>query len=306
MAKPKRGEVAQGTIYGFIAYIIWGVVPIYWPKLQPAGPLEILSHRVVWSLVALAIFLWFKKKWSHVIEVLKDRRKVWLLTLASVLIAVNWGLFIWASVSDRILDSSLGYYINPLFSIGLGVIFLKEKLRNLQWLAIAIAVVSVIYLTVTLGSPPYVALALASTFSVYGYVKKLANVEAIESLTIETIILAPVALGYLYFLFTQGQNTFGAHGLTHAAWLSSAGIITAFPLALFGAAAIRIPLSTLGFIQYIGPTIQFFIGLYMFNEPMPHDRFIGFVLTWIAIGIISFDALRNRTKVTKEYVPDLD
>ncbi len=306
MVKQKRGEVAQGTIYGFVAYIIWGIVPIYWPKLQPAGPIEILSHRVIWSLVVLAAYLWIRHKWSYVIAVLKDRRKVFILAAASVMIAVNWGLFIWASVSGRILDSSLGYYINPLFSIGLGVILLKEKLRNLQWLAIAIAAVAVLYLSVTLGAPPYVALSLAVTFSIYGYLKKLANVEAIESLTIETVLLAPLALGYLFYLSVQGQNTFGAHGLSHAAWLASAGIITAFPLALFGAAAIRIPLSTLGFIQYVGPTLQFLIGLYMFNEPMPRDRFIGFLLTWIAIGIISFDALRNRSKVTKEYVPDLD
>lgn len=306
MVKQKRGEVAQGTIYGFIAYIIWGIVPIYWPKLQPAGPIEILSHRVIWSLVVLAAYLWLRHKWSYVIAVLKDRRKVFILAVASIMIAINWGLFIWASVSGRILDSSLGYYINPLFSIGLGVILLKEKLRNLQWLAIAIAAIAVLYLSVTLGAPPYVALSLAVTFSIYGYLKKLANVEAIESLTIETVLLAPLALGYLFFLSSQGENTFGAHGLSHAAWLASAGIITAFPLALFGAAAIRIPLSTLGFIQYVGPTLQFLIGLYMFNEPMPKDRFIGFLLTWIAIGIISVDALRNRSKVTKEYVPDLD
>ncbi len=304
MVRQKRGEVAQGITYGFIAYFIWGLVPLYWPKLQPAGPLEILAHRVIWSLVVLAAYLWFKHKWSHVLAVLKDNRKVVLLTVASILIAVNWGIFIWASISGRILDSSRGYYINPLFSIGLGVIFLKEKLRNLQWIAIAIAAIAVIYLTVTLGSTPYVALSLALTFSTYGYVKKIANVEAIESLTIETIILAPISLGYLYYLFTLGQNTFGAFGLSHAAWLASSGIITAIPLALFGAAAIRIPLSTLGFIQYVGPTIQFIIGFYIFNEPMPTDRFIGFVLTWVAIGIISFDALKNRSKVNREPVTD--
>jgi chloramphenicol-sensitive protein RarD len=304
MVKEKRGEVAQGITYGFIAYTIWGLVPIYWPKLQPAGPVEILAHRVIWSLVVLAAYLWIKRKWSYVVAVLKDNRKVFLLSVASVLIAVNWGIFIWASISGRILDSSLGYYINPLFSIGLGVIFLKEKLRNLQWVAIGLATIAVIYLTVTLGTPPYVALSLAITFSLYGYIKKIANVEAIESLTIETLILTPLSLAYLYFLFTQGQNTFGAFGLSHAAWLASAGIITAIPLALFGAAAIRIPLSTLGFIQYIGPTLQFVIGLYIFNEPMPTDRFIGFVLTWLAIGIISFDALRNRSKVSRKSVAD--
>lgn len=306
MAKQERSESTKGLIYAFSAYIIWGIVPLYWPKLQPAGAVEILSHRVIWSLLVLVLFLAFKKRIKQAFSIFKDPKKLGLLSLASVMIAVNWGLFIWASVSGRILDSSLGYYINPLFSIGLGVILLKEKLRKLQWLSIVIANVAILWLTVTLGSPPYVALSLASTFALYGYLKKKANVEAIDSLTIETVILAPLALGYLYYLWLNGQNTFGAHGPSHALWLASAGIITAIPLAMFGAAAIRIPLSTLGFIQYVGPTLQYLIGLYMFNEPMPQERFIGFVLTWIAIAIISFDALRHRSRVTKEYVPDLD
>lgn len=306
MAKQKRGESAQGIIYGFSAYIIWGIVPIYWPKLQPAGAVEILSHRVVWSLAVLLLFLAIKKRIKKAFSIFKDLKKLGLLSLASVMIAVNWGLFIWASVSGRILDSSLGYYINPLFSIGIGVLLLKEKLRRLQWVAIGIATIAILWLTVTLGTPPYVALALASTFSIYGYLKKKANVEAIDSLTVETVILAPLALGYFYYLSSIGQNSFGSNGTSHALWLASAGIITAVPLAMFGAAAIRIPLSTLGFIQYVGPTLQYIIGLYMFNEPMPRDRFIGFVFTWIAIGVISFDALRHRNKVTKEYVPDLD
>lgn len=306
MTKVKRGEAAQGVLYGFAAYIIWGIVPIYWPLLQPAGAIEILAHRVIWSLLVLLGFLLVKKRTKRVLEIFKDLRKLAILTVASIFIAVNWGLFIWASVSGRILDSSLGYYINPLFSIGLGVLLLQERLRNLQWLAIGIATIAILYLSLTLGAPPYVALSLAFTFSIYGYLKKQANVQAIESLTVETLILIPFAIGYLIYLSSIGQNSFGANGVDHAIWLASAGIITAVPLALFGAAAIRIPLSTLGFIQYVGPTLQFIIGLYLFNEPMPRDRFIGFALTWVAIAIISFDALRNRNKVTKEYVPESD
>lgn len=306
MAKQQRSESTKGLIYAFSAYIIWGIVPIYWPKLQPAGPVEILSHRVIWSSLVLVLFVVVQKRIKNVIAILKNRNTMLYLSAGSVMIAVNWGLFIWASVSGRILDSSLGYYINPLFSIGIGVVLLKEKLRKLQWLAIGVAFVAIIWLTVTLGTPPYVALALASTFGLYGYLKKQANVDAIDSLFIETIILAPLALGYLGYLSSQGQNTFAAHGVSHSLWLASAGIITAIPLAMFGAAAIRIPLSTLGFIQYVGPTLQYLIGLYMFNEPMPHERFIGFVLTWVAIGIISFDALQHRNKVSKTYVPDLD
>ena len=306
MARQKRGEAAQGVLYGFTAYIIWGIVPIYWPLLQPAGAIEILAHRVIWSLVVLLAFLAVKKRIKRALAIFKDSKKLGILTVASIFIAVNWGLFIWASVSGRILDSSLGYYINPLFSIGLGVLLLKEKLRKLQWLAIGIATIAILYLSLTLGSPPYVALSLAFTFSIYGYLKKRANVESIDSLTVETLILVPLAVGYLIYLTAIGQSSFGVNGTDHALWLASAGIITAIPLALFGAAAIRIPLSTLGFIQYVGPTLQFLIGLYMFNEPMPRDRFIGFALTWLAIAVISYDALRNRSKVTKEYVPDLD
>ncbi len=305
MAKP-RSESNKGLIYAFTAYTIWGIVPLYWPKLQPAGPIEILSHRFLWSAVVLYLFLLFTKRVKNALLIFKDSKKLQMLALASLLVGVNWGIFIWASVSGRILDSSLGYYINPLFSIGLGVVLLKEKLRKLQWLAIAIATVAIVWLTVTLGAPPYVALSLAVTFGFYGYIKKKANVEAIDSLFVETILAMPFALAYLAYLSANGQNSFGAHGVSHAVWLASAGIITAVPLAMFGAAAIRIPLSTLGFIQYIGPTLQYIVGLYAFNEPMSHNRFIGFVLTWIAIAIISYDALRNRKSVTKEYVPDLD
>lgn len=305
MAKAKS-ESTKGLIYAFTAYTIWGIVPLYWPKLQPAGPIEILAHRFLWSAVVLYLFLLFTKRVKKALLIFKDTKKLQMLALASLLVGVNWGIFIWASVSGRILDSSLGYYINPLFSIGLGVVLLKEKLRKLQWLAIGVATAAILWLTLTLGTPPYVALSLASTFGLYGYIKKKANVEAIDSLFIETILATPIALGYLLYLNSTGGNSFGAHGLSHAVWLASAGIITAVPLAMFGAAAIRIPLSTLGFIQYIGPTLQYIVGLYAFHEPMSQNRFMGFVLTWIAIAIISYDALRHRKSVTKEYVPDLD
>lgn len=305
MSKAKS-ESTKGLIYAFTAYTIWGIVPLYWPKLQPAGPIEILAHRFLWSAVVLYLFLLFTKRVKKALSIFKDSKKLKMLALASLLVGINWGIFIWASVSGRILDSSLGYYINPLFSIGLGVVLLKEKLRKLQWLAIGVATAAILWLTLSLGTPPYVALSLASTFGLYGYIKKKANVEAIDSLFVETILATPIALGYLLYLYSTGENSFGVHGLSHAVWLASAGIITAVPLAMFGAAAIRIPLSTLGFIQYIGPTLQYIVGLYAFHEPMSQDRFMGFVLTWIAIAIISYDALRHRKSVTKEYVPDLD
>jgi len=301
-----RTEVAKGTIYGFSAYLIWGIVPIYWPKLQPARPLEILSHRILWSLLFLIGVIVVQKKTHRVVAILRNRRQITLLALASVLIAVNWGLFIWCSVNGHLLDSSLGYFITPLVSVGFGVVFFKERLRNIQWVALSIAASAVVYLTIAMAKAPTVAIALAFTFGIYGYVKKLANVDAIESLTVETLLLAPVALGYLAWLASKGENTFFAHGTIHSLWLASAGVVTAIPLLMFGAAAIRVPLSTLGMLQYLGPTLQYFIGLYVFNEIMSPARFHGFVNTWVALIILSIDGWRHRTSVTKDFVPDMD
>ena len=291
-----RSEHGTGLLLGFSAYVIWGIVPIYWPELQPAGPVEILSHRILWSLIFLAGLVVVQKKLGIIRDLLTNRRTLALLTLASILIAVNWGIFIWCSVTGRLLDSSLGYFINPLFSVVLGVVFFSERLRRLQWFGLSIALAGVIYMSVVHGKPPFISLSLAFTFGLYGYVKKLANVPSIESLTVETLILAPVALGYLGYLSTQGTNTFAQHGASHMVWLASAGLVTAIPLLMFGGAAIRIPLSTLGLLQYIGPTIQFFLGLYYFNENMPVERFIGFVITWTAVTIVSVDMWRNRVR----------
>lgn len=178
----------------------------------------------------------------------------------------------------------------------LGVIFFNERLRTMQWFGLSIALTGVIYMSAVHGKPPFISLSLAFTFGLYGYVKKLANVPAIESLTVETLILAPVALGYLGYLSSRGDNTFAQHGSAHMVWLASAGLVTAIPLLMFGASAIRIPLSTLGLLQYIGPTIQFFLGLYYFNEEMPVERFIGFVITWTAVTIVTVDMWRNRVR----------
>ena len=292
LAQNQRNTVRDGFIFGISAYFIWGIVPIYWPHLQPASPLEILAHRVIWSLLFLAVI--GRNKFSQIRIILSNRRSLLLLTIASALISVNWGLFIWASVTKHLLDSSLGYFITPLLSVGLGVVFLKERLRKMQWVAIAIAASAVLYLSITVGTPPWLALSLAGSFGIYGYVKKLANVPAIESLTIETLILSPIALSYLVWLELTHVGTFGHHGLGHTLWLASSGIVTAVPLMLFSAAAIRIPLSTMGMLQYLGPTLQYIIGVAVFHEYMPKERFLGFVITWVAIAILTTDALRNR------------
>ena len=289
-----RSSLAQGISLGLSAYLIWGLVPIYWPHLQPATPLEILAHRVVWSLLFVVVVISATGKIKTTLAVLANKRSLCLLAIASVLIATNWGLFIWASVNGHILDSALGYYVTPLVSVGLGVFFLKEKLRQLQWVAIAIAGIAVIYLATAHGKVPYVAVGLATSFGVYGYVKKLANVPAIESLAVETLVLFPLALGYLLWLGQHGNGTFGSHSLGHSVWLVSSGVVTAVPLILFSASAIRVPLSTIGLLQYVGPSVQFIVGLWYFHEHMPTSRLVGFLLTWLALVILTYDGLRNR------------
>jgi chloramphenicol-sensitive protein RarD len=304
--KEKRSEHSIGLINGFIAYIIWGAVVLYWPYLAPAQPLEILAHRVLWSLLFVAVILIYQKRIVSLRVVLKNPRLMKLLTMASLLIGFNWGLFIWATMNDHVLDSSLGYYITPLLNVALGVFFFKEKLRRMQWIAIGIAAFAVLFITIALGVLPWVALSLATSFAVYGYVKKLANVEALESLMIETLILTPVAIGYLIWLQFNGGSTFLAYGLDHTLWLASAGIVTAIPLLAFGVAIVRLPLTTLGMLQYIGPTVQFFVGIWVMQEPMPQERFIGFAITWVALVILTVDALRNRRNVNKSLVAEPD
>ncbi len=304
--KEKRSEHSIGLINGYIAYIIWGAVILYWPYLAPAKPLEILAHRILWSLLFVAAILIYQKRIVSLRVVLNNSRQLKLLAVASVLIGVNWGLFIWASMNGHVLDSSLGYYITPLLNVALGVFFFKEKLRNMQWLAIGIAAFAVLFITIAMGVLPWVALSLSTSFAMYGYVKKLANVEALESLMIETMILTPVAIGYLIWLQFNGGNTFLAYGLDHTLWMASAGIVTAIPLLAFGVAIVRLPLTTLGMLQYIGPTIQFFVGIWLTQEAMPQVRFIGFAITWVALVILTIDALRNRRNVSKSFVPDPD
>ena len=200
VSKEKRSEHSIGLINGYFAYLVWGGVILYWPYLAPAKPLEILAHRVLWSLLFVAAVLIYQKRIVSLRVVLKNVRQMKLLAVASVLIGINWGLFIWASMNDHVLDSSLGYYITPLLNVALGVFFFKEKLRRMQWLAIGIAAIAVMFITIAMGVVPWVALSLSTSFTMYGYVKKLANVQALESLMIETLILTPVAIAYLVWL----------------------------------------------------------------------------------------------------------
>ena len=268
--------------------------------------MEILAHRVIWSLVLLIGLVWWQGRIEHVRRAWQNRRTRNLLVIAAILVGLNWGMFIWATMNGYTLEAAMGYYTVPLLSAALGVLVLKERLRRLQWVALAIALVGVIYVTWEHHAIPWVGLWLAITWAIYGYVKKRAGVDAIESLMIETTLLLPLAIIYLIYLQVQGQSTFITHGPLHALLLASAGIFTASPLLLYGAAVVRLQLITIGFLQYISSTIQFFIAIAVFHDPMPLSRFVGFVITWTALAVLSVDAVRSRHGLPPEAIVEPD
>jgi len=274
---------------------MWGFFPLYWPLLKPAGAVEILAHRIFWSLVVIVAVVAMRKR-GRLRATFADRRTRFLLSAASALITVNWGTYIWGVNHDHVVETSLGYFINPLVSVLLGVLVLGERLRRAQWAALGIAAVAVLGLTVEYGRPPWVALILAFSFGSYGLVKKKANAGAVESLVVETTVAAPVALAYILFLTATGASTFGSEGAGHVVLIIGTGAITVLPLLCFGAAATRIPLSTLGLMQYVTPSVQFILGLVVFGEPMPALRWVGFALIWLSLVVFTVDSLRHRRK----------
>jgi chloramphenicol-sensitive protein RarD len=289
-------ESRRGVLLGLAAWVMWGFFPLYWPLLEPAGAVEILAHRIFWSLVVMAGVVIALRRWSTLRATLAVRRTRWLLALASVLITVNWGTYIWGVNHHHVVETSLGYFINPLVSVLMGVLLLGEVLRRGQWVAIGIATAGVLALTVEYGRPPWVALILAFSFGSYGLAKKKANAGAVESLVIETTVMAPVALGYLVLLTATGASTFVDHGPVHLVLLVGTAVITVVPLLCFGGAATRIPLSTLGLMQYLTPTVQFLLGILFFHEPMPGMRWVGFGLIWLALVLFTVDSLRQRRR----------
>jgi chloramphenicol-sensitive protein RarD len=286
----------RGFLLGVAAYGLWGLFPVYWTILEPAGAVEILAHRVCWSLLVMVALTLALRRTTQLRSILRSPRLLGLLTLASVVIGLNWGGFIWGVTNERVVEVSLGYFINPLVTVLLGVFVLGERLRPLQWMAIGIATVAVLGLTVDYGRPPWVAFLLAGSFGTYGLMKKKAGLEAVESLTFETLVLAPLALGYLVWLSADGTANFGSHGVAHALLLASTGIVTAIPLICFGAAAIRVSMTTIGLLQYLAPTLQFALGLLVFHEAMTPVKWFGFALVWLALVIFTSEALRHRSR----------
>jgi chloramphenicol-sensitive protein RarD len=248
----------------------------------------------VWSLVTMVALTLALRRTTAFRAILRDRRVVLLLLVASIVIGFNWGGFIYGVNAGRVVEVSLGYFINPLVTVLLGVLVLGERLRRLQWYAIGIASLAVVILAVDYGHPPWIALLLAGSFGTYGLAKKKAGVEAVESLTFETVVLAPLALAYIWWLSANGDSNFASHGTGHAVLLMTTGLVTAVPLICFGAAAIRIPMTTLGLLQYLAPTIQFALGLIVFDEQMTAVMWVGFALVWVALAIFTGETLRHR------------
>ena len=281
----------SGLISGIGAYLLWGLIPLFWPLLEPAAPVEILAHRVVWSLLLLAALLALGSgfRWIRTL----GRRRAGLLGLAAVLVTINWGTFIYAVNSEQVVEVSLGYFINPLVTVALAVGLLGERLRRRQIIAFAIAAAGVAVLALDYGRLPWIALTLAFSFGAYGLIKKHAGVDGTQSLAVETALLAAPAIVYLVWLQGSGDSTLTTEGTGHVVLLMAGGVATAVPLILFGAAAIRIPLATLGQLQYIAPVMQFGIGVLVYGEPMPLSRLAGFVLVWIALVVFVFDVVRG-------------
>ncbi|QLL24556.1 EamA family transporter RarD [Actinobacteria bacterium IMCC26103] len=281
-----------GLIYGVSAYLLWGLFPLYWPLLEPANSLEIVSHRAVWTMVFCLIVLYATKALKSTLATFKRPKVAAKLFATTILISINWLVYIWATNNGHVVEASLGYYINPLIVIAFGVILLKERMRPLQWTAVSIATVGVLVLTIDYGRLPWVALGLALSWGSYGLMKKQLGLGALEGLAIETLIAFIPYCGYLVFIGAKGEGQFG-HGAGLTALLISAGAITAIPLLLFNGSTTRLPFTTIGLLQYITPTIQFSIGVWIRHEAMPTARWVGFIFIWLALTTLAIDLVRS-------------
>jgi chloramphenicol-sensitive protein RarD len=285
-----------GLLFGVSAYILWGLFPLYWPLLEPAGALEIVGHRAVWSLVFCVIALSITKAIKPALATMR-RPKVFIkLVAATGLISVNWIVYIWATNNGHVVEASLGYYINPIIMIAIGIILLKEKMRKLQWVSVSIAALGVLVLTIDYGRLPWVALALALSWGTYGFIKKQLGLGALEGLGIETAIAAPFYLAYLTWIGVEGSGHFGS-GIGLTLLLIGSGVVTAIPLLLFNGAGNRLPYTVIGLLQFITPTLQFSIGVWVRHEDMPTARWAGFLIIWLALVVLATDLVRSSRAV---------
>jgi chloramphenicol-sensitive protein RarD len=291
-------ETTAGIAFGIGAYGLWGLLPVYFFVLQPAGAVEIVANRVVWSLIFCALLITVARSWQALANAVRDRSVFGILTIAAVLIAVNWLTYTYGVTTGQAVEASLGYFINPLVSVLLGVFVLKEKLRPLQWAAVGIGFIAVGVLTVSYGKLPWIALTLAVSFGLYGFVKKRIGpkVDAVTSLSVETMVLAPLAAVTMVWLGVSGAATLASEGPGHFWLLLASGVITAVPLLFFGASARRLPMTTIGLLQYFAPVLQFVVALVVFQEAMTLERWIGFGVVWLALLVLTVDMLRATRK----------
>lgn len=280
-----------GMLYAALAYVMWGIFPVYFKALQEVPADEILVHRMLWSLAFVLVVLAWRRQWSWIGKALRQPRVVAGFTASALILSSNWFIYIWAVNSGHVLDASLGYFINPLVNVTLGYVFLHERLRRGQWLAVALAACGVAWLTWQSGHPPWVALLLATSFGAYGLLRKTAALGPLEGLALETLLLFPLALGYLAVLTVSGHNSVTGAPLSSQWLLAAAGPITAIPLLLFAAGARRIPMSMLGLMQYISPTLQLLLGVWLYHEPFGGARLLGFVFIWAALLVYSAEGL---------------
>ncbi|MGC9668217.1 EamA family transporter RarD [Planosporangium sp. 12N6] len=293
-------QLRRGYVFGFAAYMIWGFFPLYWKQLADAGPIEILAHRIVWSAVFVTVLLLAMRNWRFLRPLVRRPRMLAGITLAAVMIAINWGMYIYGVNSGHVVETSLGYYINPLVTVLLGVVVLRERLRTAQWLALAVGAAAVAVLAVDYGRLPWIALSLAVSFALYGLIKKSLALPAAEGLFVESLALTAPALGYLGWLAAQHRSTFGHGSALQTALLVLAGAVTAIPLLMFAGAANRIPLSSLGLLQYLTPTLQLGCGVLIYHEPMPATQLAGFALVWVALAVFAWDGIRHSRGLARQ------
>jgi chloramphenicol-sensitive protein RarD len=280
-------ESAKGVVLGVFTYALWGIVPIYFKWIARAAPLEILAHRIVWSVAVLIVLITAFRRWPSVRRIGSDIRAVRFLLGSTLAVALNWYIFIWAVTHNHLLEASLGYFINPLVSVLLGFVFLHERLRPVEWISIGLATIAVLWMTLAAGVFPAISLGVAFSFGLYGLLRKVAGVPSLQGLAIETAMLLPVAGGYLLYRAAAGTIAFGHISMAFDALLIAAGPITAIPLLTFVAAVRRLRLTTIGLLQYITPTLQFAIAVSLFREPLNRARMLAFALIWIAVAIYS-------------------
>ena len=296
-------QYKKGILFAISAYAIWGTFPLYWKLLSHVSPLQILAHRILWSFVFLALVILFGRN-QNFLPYVKTPKVLAILSVSALLIAANWGVYIYAVNNHQIVEASLGYYINPIVNVLLGIVFLKERLNRLQGTALLFALCGLCYLTFTVGKLPVVSLLLAGTFSLYALIRKKANLQSMPGLLIETMILVPIAIAYIFYTIRAGTTYYLKGSLQDDILLMIAGPVTAIPLFLFGMAAPKIPLSSIGFIQYLSPTIQLLIGVLLFKEPFTHANIISFTLVWAGLAVYTYSVVvqlrKNRKQVRQK------